>query len=513
MREFNIFDATLRDGGYYTNWDFDSKTVDAYIKAMNALPVDYLELGYRNNPEKEYMGQYGYCPVSVLKHIRANCTKKLDVMLNEKSTKVEDLDRLVKPLVGIVDMIRIAIDPKNFDRAIVLAKAVKTMGFELGFNSMYMSRWLSDYSDFLKKLNQLDGWADLFCMVDSFGGMTPKELTEIVKEVRANTTCPVGFHGHNNLQLGLINTLTAIDLGLEYVDCTVLGMGRGAGNLNTELLLTYLNAQQGLEVDFNVLGDVIMAFTPLQEKYGWGTSLPYMISGANSFPQKEVMALVTNRIYSFDSIVRGLQNKKDKVEDNAKYPILAESKYDDVIIIGGGQSPLVHKEGITEFIKQKKSVALVFATARHAAEYQDLDVPKYFCLVGREAKRLVEKAKLPFKDKCVLPPYPRKLGTDVPDFAIDKTFELENIKFTKHFYDSCTTVAIETAINLSSKNIYIVGYDGYPSSILSEKEMALTIENRTLFADYHQYTGNKLESLTQSLYDELEVVSVYQLFE
>lgn len=513
MKTFKIFDATLRDGGYYTDWDFDTKTVDAYIKAMNALPIDYLELGYRNNPEKEYMGQYGYCPVSVLQHIRANCTKKLDVMLNEKSTKVEDLDRLIKPLVGIVDMIRIAIDPKNFDRAIVLAKAVKAMGFELGFNCMYMSRWLSDYPDFLKKLNQLDGWADLFCMVDSFGGMTPKELTEIVKEVRANTTCPVGFHGHNNLQLGLINTLTAIDLGLEYVDCTVLGMGRGAGNLNTELLLTYLNAQQGLEVDFNVLGDVIMAFTPLQEKYGWGTSLPYMISGANSFPQKEVMALVTNRIYSFDSIVRGLQNKKDNVEDNAKYPILCEPKYDDVIIIGGGQSPMEHIEGFTEFIRQRKSVALVFATARHAAAYQGLDVPKYFCLVGREAKRLVEKAKLPFTDKCVLPPYPRKLGTDVPDFAIDKTFELAEIKFTDRYYDSCTTVAIETAINLSGKNIYIVGYDGYPSSILSEKEMSLTIENRTLFADYHQYAGKKMVSLTRSLYNELEVVSVYQLFE
>ena len=168
MRSFKIFDATLRDGGYYTDWDFDSKTVDAYIKAMNALPIDYLELGYRNNPTKEYMGKYGYCPVSVLKHIRATCTKKLDVMLNEKSTKPEDLDALIKPLVGIVDMIRVAIDPKNFDRAVILAKAIKAMGFELGFNCMYMSRWLTDYPDFLKKLNQINGVADLFCMVDSF---------------------------------------------------------------------------------------------------------------------------------------------------------------------------------------------------------------------------------------------------------------------------------------------------------------------------------------------------------
>ena len=80
MKKIRIFDATLRDGGYYTDWDFDNETVDAYIKAMNALPIDYLELGYRNNPSKEYLGKYGYCPVNVLKHIRATGTKKLDVM-------------------------------------------------------------------------------------------------------------------------------------------------------------------------------------------------------------------------------------------------------------------------------------------------------------------------------------------------------------------------------------------------------------------------------------------------
>ena len=54
MKSVKILDCTLRDGGYYTDWDFDSLTVDSYIKAMNALPIDYLEVGYRNNQSKEY---------------------------------------------------------------------------------------------------------------------------------------------------------------------------------------------------------------------------------------------------------------------------------------------------------------------------------------------------------------------------------------------------------------------------------------------------------------------------
>lgn len=169
-------------------------------------------------------------------------------MLNEKSVVTEDLDALLNPILGLVDMIRIAIDPKNIDRAIYLAEKVKEMGFEIGFNVMYMSKW-QEYDGFLLKLKQINGIADLFCMVDSYGGISPKEVKNLVKQVKENTTCPIGFHGHNNLQLGLINTLTAIECGVDFVDATILGMGRGAGNLNMELLLTYLNKYYGLDVD------------------------------------------------------------------------------------------------------------------------------------------------------------------------------------------------------------------------------------------------------------------------
>ena len=315
-----ILDCTLRDGGYYTKWDFSSEIIAAYVDGMNKLPIDYLELGYRNTPSDDYIGKMGYCPIPVLQKIKKHSTKKLAVMLNEKSTKPADLDALVKPLVGIIDMIRIAVDPLNYDRAVILAKAVKTYGFEVGFNVMYMSKWLGNQS-FIDKLSQINDVVDLFCMVDSYGGITPNEVRKIIGIIKNRTTCPIGFHGHNNLQLGLINTLTAIECGVNYVDATMLGMGRGAGNLNMELLLTYLN-KEGLEVDFNVLGDVITCFSPLYDKYHWGTQLPYMISGANSIPQKDVMELVSNRVYSFETIVRGLQNRKDNVKDKSKYPLL-----------------------------------------------------------------------------------------------------------------------------------------------------------------------------------------------
>lgn len=510
MIKNQILDCTFRDGGYYTAWDFDEKLVCSYLNGMNSLPIDYIELGYRNNPEKEYLGKFGYCPVYLLKQIRGISKKKLAVMLNEKSTKMEDLEHLTEPIKGLVDMIRLAVDPKNLHRAIELAKAIRVQGFEVGFNIMYMSKW-NQYERFYEDLSSLNGVVDIMNMVDSFGGIMPKEVEDIVKKLRQLLTCKIGFHGHNNLEMGLINTLTAIDCGVDSVDATILGMGRGAGNLNMELLLAYLN-HRGLAVDFNALSDVITAFQPLLEQYRWGTQLPYMISGANSLPQKEVMALVTNRVYSFDSIVRGLQNKKDKVDDNAKYPTLNdEKKYDTVIIIGGGNSPVHHLEGLNNFIKTKKNIALVFATARHAGNFMYIDVPQYYCLLGREAKRLKANVSADqFKATCVLPPYPRKLGTDVPDYAEKSTFELPKIEFTTEYQDSCTTLAIQTALNICRGEIFIVGYDGYPGSVLSEKEVALSNENMALLQDYEKYTGKKMKSLTPSLYPELDVVSIYQ---
>lgn len=506
---FKILDCTLRDGGYYTNWDFSPEVIDAYIQAMNQLPIDYLEIGYRNIPSKVYLGKLGYSPVSVLRHLRAMCAKKLVVMLNEKDVRSTNLKYLLIPIQGLVDMVRIAIDPNNFDRALTLAQEIKSMGFEVGFNVMYMSKW-HEYKDFLSKLNKLDSIVDLFCMVDSFGGVTPKDVKEIFQIVKSNTSCPIGFHGHNNLQMGLINTLTAIDCGIDYVDATILGMGRGAGNLNMELLLTCLN-KRGLDVDFNVLGDVITAFQPLYEQYKWGTNLPYMISGANSIPQKEVMEWATNRTYSFNSIVRALNNKKNNVKDNARYPLLQAQTVSKVLIVGGGNSNTEHFDAIREYILLNPNMPLIFVTSRYASYYNDLPNQKLYCLVGNEAKRLrCNISEKDFNGICILAPYPRLMGTEVPKFAEESTFELPKITFTASFPDSCTTVALQTALLLGVKETYVVGYDGYKGEVLSEKEMELSNENKILFEEFKRVGCHEIVSLTPSLYKSLTVKSVYQ---
>ncbi|NJN27806.1 MAG: hypothetical protein HC819_18470 [Cyclobacteriaceae bacterium] len=503
-----ILDCTLRDGGYYTNWDFSKEIVDSYIDAVNQLPIDIIEIGYRSPVKQDYLGEYFYCPQYVIDYITEKCRKQVAIMFNEKDVRPEMLDDLLKGCDAI-SLVRLAVDPDNLERAIVLAKAIRQRGFEVALNIMYMSKW-NEKQGFLDLMSQVDDVATYVNMVDSYGGVYPDEVKKIYRDLRSRTSVKVGFHGHNNLELGLINSLTAIECGADIIDVTITGMGRGAGNAKTELLLTTLNSKKGLPVDFNVLGKVVNEFEKMMEHYKWGTNLPYMIAGANSFPQKDVMEWVSNRFYSYNSIIRTLQNRKDGRKDNFQLPKLTSNKFvDEVVIVGGGPSAIMHASGITNFLSTRKKCAIIHASSKNAKPYKNLDNEQFFCLVGNEGHRLEDAFDDlgEFKGKCILPPYPRKMGTYIPERIIDKCFELREMTFTKSLVDTHTAIAIQTAIDLKASRIYLVGYDGYYDNV-SMVERELSAENEELFRKATKTIS--ICSLFPTAYD-VDVKSLYSL--
>ena len=174
MNNIKLLDCTLRDGGYYTDWNFEDTTVEVYAEAMESLPIDYVEVGYRSIPMEGYLGKYFYCPEYVLKRLKELMpSKELTIILNEKNIRPSHIkEGLLSPCKSYVSMIRIAIDPKNMERAIELAKEVKKEGFKVAFNVMYMSNWKAD-SSFLNNLKGLEIVIDYFYMVDSYGGVMP----------------------------------------------------------------------------------------------------------------------------------------------------------------------------------------------------------------------------------------------------------------------------------------------------------------------------------------------------
>jgi len=506
-----ILDCTLRDGGYYTNWDFEKDLVTTYLESFNQLPVDYIEVGYRSKPLSGYYGEYFYCPVSVLEQIRKNSSKKIAIMINEKDVSITMLSKLLEPVLGYVDMVRMAVDPKNFERALNLAVFVRGMGFEVGFNVMYMSKW-REQKAFINQLNELDGKVDYFNMVDSYGGIYPEDIRDIFNLVRSRTNVKIGFHGHNNLELGLINTLTALECGADIVDVTVAGMGRGAGNLKTELLLTALNAKGILDFDFNPLSKVVDSFSKLLQEYEWGTNLPYMVSGSNSLPQKDVMDWVSKRFYSFNSIIRALTNRSSGVKDNQELKVFSpDMKTTKVMIVGGGPSGTLHSKAIKEYLVQNTEVIVIHSSSKNVKAYNNISNRQIHCLSGNEGLRLeaVFENIAPHNRIAVLPPYPRTMGTYVPVFFKNLAYELSRITFTNIHNDSVTALSIQTAIELGAKEIFFIGYDGY-LGLASANEFDLFNENEILFKKINEL-GVLFCSLTPTKYSELPAQSVYEL--
>ena len=512
MSDLKILDCTLRDGGYYTNWDFSPQLVSSYIDAFNNLPVDYLEIGYRSPPMDGYLGEYFYLPEYVLNGIKERSNKRLAIILNEKDVNVQSITSLLGSTSDYIDMVRIAISPENFSRALKLGEKVKALGFEVCFNVMYMSEWENTPS-LMSMIPDIKGIVDYFYMVDSYGGAIPSDVTKTVEIIKGLTDVNLGFHGHNNLELGLANTLAAIDAGVSIVDSTVTGMGRGAGNLKTELLLTVLNSQGKLDLEYNWLSNITDLFSQLQTEYEWGTNLPYMVSGANSIPQKKVMEWVSQKLYSFNTIIRAISNESKGITDNyMKLPTfeLPQNRNSSCIIIGGGMSAIRHAQPIKKYLKQNPDIILIHASSKNSEEYRDLENKQIFCLVGNEGYRMEAVfVKSGFDGIAVLPPYPREMGTYIPEVIRERSFELDSMGSFKDYGNSHTGLALRISEIIKAKEVYLVGYDGYVDSKIGDKEISLFYENELLFDLFKTKYGSRIYSLNKTKYSHVIHDSIY----
>jgi len=513
MKKFEVCDCTLRDGGYYTNWDFSKSLVENYLEAMEYLPVDIIEVGYRQRVEDSYAGEYFNIPINRLKWIKEKApSKKIAIMLNGADVNIHNIGELVDPIVNFVDIVRIAVRPDKIDESIILFNYLKDKGFKTAANIMYLSNYADD-ENIVSIIASLGLTCNYLNLVDSYGGMYPDKIGEFFKsfKLKVQGDAKIGFHGHNNLELAFANAIIAVENGCQAIDSTLTGMGRGAGNLETELLLTWMTTKQNIPVNFNHLSNIVEIFEELKSKYHWGTQLPYMVSGGHSLPQKKVMDWVTKRFYSINSIIQKLNNEKNGIEDNVQFPIFrAETITNKTIIIGGGQSVSEHLEAILQFITYNKSdICLIHSNSINIKYFKDVEIPQYHILMGNEGYRLQKIITNfdKFTGLCLLPPYPRKMGTYLPETLKDQTFQLDAKGFNFKYSDSCTYTAIKLALELKSTQIFSIGFDGYQGTIL-QRELELAAENEDIFQEFSDI-GIKIKSITPTVYKNLQKQTIY----
>ncbi len=520
-----ILDCTLRDGGYYTNWDFEEDLVRQYTRALGRLPIDTLEVGYRNPPAGGYNGQYYHLSRHTLEIIRKYAGPKvhLGLMIDAKSCQPDHIASQLQSCKGCTEMIRIALDPAKIDHGLELAKVIKDMGFEVSINLMYMHRH-SEYSDLFAKLARAKESVDWVYLVDSFGSCFPNQVGEAIRSAKAKLPQRIGFHGHDNLHLAFANTLAAIDSGVDILDCTVLGMGRGAGNLKTELLLAYLNHMTGMAVDLSELAVLLELFHTSRDLHRWGTNLPYMISGLEHLPQKKVMQWLGMKRYSTCSIIHNLQGQSDVTLKPHPFPMIKELKpqinpkyLKTILVIGGGTTVHRHAKALEQFVVQEQ-LMVIHCSLRNIPIFANLDSPQLVCLAGDEGRRIADYEQ---KDRSRILAYivsPRSgieelishhLGSKV--FQVFPPIEEKNGEDGFIKQDAPLNLVLKIIETLKPANVMVAGFDGYEEAETAYNTIAW--ETQQIFNKYLEvFPDIPLLSLTPTKY-KLKETSVHTLIQ
>jgi len=503
MYDIKLLDCTLRDGGYYTLWDFDGALIEEYCQLISNLPIEYIEIGYRSIEKPEYGGEFFYSPKATILKIKESLkeSQKISLMINAKDCQDINFKVLLPFDKDLVKLIRIAVDFEKIDQGIEVAKSVKSLGFEVAVNIMYISK-IPENHIIYERLKNIEKYVDYLYLVDSYGSMYPNELTKIIKKFKTYSKVRLGFHGHNNLELAFINSLVAMEQGVTMIDSTVLGMGRGAGNLKLELLLAYLQSKEHTDVNLNNLSHLVELFTPLQQQYKWGTSFPYMISGSYSFPQKDIMDAIEINRYSVTSLVNTM-NKNDFLPLK---PFVCNDVLASSLIIGGGESICMHMDIIIQYIMANPLLILIHSTSKYINKFSHVTNRQYFCVAGDELTKLDDTLTYDFIEEFIFEPSPRKINIELPQ---KKNYsELKFIQFIEKLHDSPLAISLQTVLDMSVNEVFLIGFDGY-TKLNSAKTLYLMQETQEIISSFYKNTNIKLISLTKTKYRDLIHKSIY----
>lgn len=288
--EIKVLDCTIRDGGLMNDWRFDKAFVKEVFEGLVKAGVDYVELGYRADKAQfstDDFGPWRFCDEQDLRDVAYACDTKISIMVDVGRT---DYDSIPPVDESIVRMYRVATYVKEIDKAIHLGNHLQALGYEVCVNIMAVSHALEpDVDEALDQLAQTP-FAAVY-LVDSFGYLYSEQIHYLAEKYLSRLPGKqVGIHCHNNLELGFANTIEAVVKGINYLDATIYGIGRAAGNCPLESLMGFL---KNPKYDVRPVFDLIEKhFIKLKQELRWGYEIPYAITGMLNKHPRAAMAFM-----------------------------------------------------------------------------------------------------------------------------------------------------------------------------------------------------------------------------
>lgn len=323
MNKFNsrytgirVLDCTIRDGGLMNDHLFDDKTVKGVYTACIEGGIDYMEIGYINSCRIFSASGYGawkFCREDDIRRVTGENDTNLKLSVMADAEKCDYHTDILPVDHSVLDMIRVATYIHQIPVALDIIKDAHYKGYETTANLMAVSA--INYDDLDKALELLaNSKANTLYLVDSFGSLDLLQTRFLLKKFRSYAESSgknVGIHVHNNRQMALANTLEAISCKADIMDASMAGCGRGAGNCQTELLISFL---QDSKYHLKPILQCIQKYIePLRDKLEWGFNLSYMITGLYNIHPK--IAMQYNKSLDKKDIVKFFDLVKKEMEN------------------------------------------------------------------------------------------------------------------------------------------------------------------------------------------------------
>lgn len=470
MNEIRVLDCTLRDGGYCNQWKFGAANIKKIVNGLSEANIDVIECGYISNKAACDKDSTLYCSVHEMSRIvPPDKNGKLYVaMINYGEYNIESLP----DYEGLgLDGIRVAFHKKDADEAIIFCRQVMQKGYKVFVQPMVSMGYTDEeFLSLIRKVNEIIPYA--FYIVDSFGTMKKKNLIRLFYMVEHNLKREIwiGFHSHNNMQLAYSNAQCLVDIQTSrnlLIDTSVYGMGRGAGNLNTELFVEYLNeyanAKYLIKPLLHMIDDVLNYFYKINF---WGYSLSKYLSASHNvhpnyasfFDDKNTLTAETmDELLGQISLDRKFEYDRSYAEE-LYHQYMAERHFHHVhtdklkekisgkkvLLIAPGKSSEIEKDKILMLMEREDVVSISINFEYENAElifisnlirFRDLRADKY--------KKCIVTSNISIEDVYAQVEYKALLA---PIVSVQ---------------DNAGMMVIRLMIELGAEEIFLAGFDGY----------------------------------------------------
>lgn len=478
MNKILILDCTLRDGGYVNGWDFGEDTIKKVIHKLTESKIDIIECGFLDEAGFDYNKSL------------FNSVERIREYVEPKDNHVMYVGMIAQPYIPIehiadcdgksIDGIRLTFHEDEIDEALVYGKELIEKGYKVFIQPVGTTSY-SDSSllELISRVNQLNPYA--FYLVDTLGIMYKNDLLRMFHLLDHNLheTISIGFHSHNNLQLSFSNAQELLTLHTKrniIIDSSVFGMGRGAGNLCTELITHYINENIETRYETIPLLEIIDEHLgKINTEVKWGYSIPYYLAAINRCHPNYAYHLINKQTISVKAISAILRRipliKRDIYDKNFledlyinyqsnlinDFQTLEEIselvQNQDILVLAPGQSIENEREKVQAFIRSENPYVI---SVNFNPQYFDVDA--VFISNSKRFERVEDTFQRKFEGVSFITTSNITVSSKYTTLQVNYADLLNENPLIA---DNAALMLLKLLRKLSVKSVYFAGFDGF----------------------------------------------------